>query len=1106
MSEFYFQNILKHIRRELRNHYLLRRSMQLFALNAIYLTILIAAESLWYLQPEMKQWLLWPFLLNLWLIHIIWRAMRLANINDPILDNRRLLLAVGKANPAIQDLLLDVYDVSQQPGELSAYAVREFSHKYSEASFSIAPLLSSLKNLAQSAAIAGVALILSLFMIKDGALRLVHFNQSFPPPIHVTFDISPGNLSVLEYDSLTISVKSSDPELLPRLWLQRDTIPEKISPTARKGERFLFQLSNIRQPFDYWVVVSRPHLFTPWCFLSSDTFHISLHRRPQLQKMIFSIQAPDYSGLPTAHFDGSTNLLKGLKGSRLQIEAQLSDPQGGGTILFDEKMHTFKNNEGKLSFSAILNESQELSINFMSRDSVFLHRPLLYALEVTPDLAPTLEVIFPKSKDLVLGSELQISSEIILRDDFGFSGAAIEYSLLKNEYSRPDTTLYRRKLTVERAKALQQIIDLWQIEHFLSPGDAIQFRFVAWDNDAVAGFKKAQSAYFTARIPTITEMFSQANQKEEAIADVFDQNLEETKEAIEALEEIRQEFLKEGELKWESETEMKSILEKQAKMKEALQETQKDLEAHKEFLEENQLFSDETMEKYEKLQSLMDELVQSELFRKMMELQEKLKKGSPEEQLESLEQFQEAQKQFEEALERTLAVFEELMKEERLQEMEAELERFAKQQEKIAEKSETESARQLSKEQQKLNDELENFEQKTEAAAESSKDEAFEKLLNELLQEMDKQGLNQMMEQAEQSFSQNNKESGKQQAQMSKEQLKSLLEKFRQQKEQYMEGKKEAVLDAFHHIFLKTMQGSQWQEELNRLAGGVNAQSPQVAAISSQQFRLLNHALNIQKALYELSLKTFFVNKAIAAEINRSVSLMQGIIASIEDARITMTRRPMEETLASLNRLGLILLKTMEEAEQSGGGGSGMEQMMKQLEQLAAQQQGLNAGTSQQMSLFGKGQGMMEQMGRLAAQQQAIRKSLKELGQEMAASGENPLGNLEQIAKEMEDVINDMRKNNVNRQTIQRQQRILSRMLDATRSVRKREFKEERESKSGEMILRPGPMTLPDDLGNSESLIEELRQELQKSNLTHEEKREMERYLQQVRDRLNGRD
>ncbi|HDR05544.1 MAG TPA: hypothetical protein ENN84_09940, partial [Candidatus Marinimicrobia bacterium] len=1050
MPENYFINILGNIRRELRNHYLLRRGLQIIALNAIYITILIVAESICFLSPELKRRLLTPFFLNLWLIHIIWQAFRLGKVSDQLIDNRQILLAVGQQNPEVKDMLLNVYDVSQQPGELSAYAAQQFAEKYPFEAFSIKPLLASLKRLGQSAGLAIITLLIYSFLSYDAMQRLLHFDESFSPPVNVSLQVSPGNLHILEYDSLTVSARVyGDEKLLPQLWIQQDTFLKKITPDTRSEETFRFNISNIRKSFSYWIYIPRPNIFTAWAFLSSDTFHVTLQRRPQLEKMAFTIKAPKYSLIPDIHYDGSTNVLKGLKGSKLLISAKLSDPDGQGTILIDGKTRPFREKNGELHFNGAMNASQELSINFMSRDSVFLHRPLLYTLELIPDLPPELELIFPKSKELVLDSDMQILSELILRDDFGFSGAAIEYILLKNEYSLPDTTLYQRQMPIEGNQALQHIVDLWQIDHFLSPGDAIQFRYAAWDNDAIAGFKKVSSDYFIARVPTLMELFSQGNKEEEQIANLFEQNLEETQMAIEALEEIRQEFLKEGELKWESETELQSVLEKQAKMAESLKEAQESLEAHKEFLEENQLFSDETMEKYEKLQVLMDELAQSELFRKIMELQQKLKEASLEEQLESLEQLQEAQKQFEVALERTLAVFEELMKEEWLQQMEAELERFAEQQEKIAEKSDRESSQQLTQEQKKLNEELENFEKNAEAQARSSKDEEYQKLLEEFLKEMEKLGLRQTMERAEHSFSKNNKESGKEQAEMSKEQLKALLEKFRQQKEQFMQGKKEELMDAFHHIFLKTMKGSQWQEELNLVAGTVNAQSPMVASISSEQFRLLNLAADIQKALHELSMRTFFVNKAITAEINRTLMLMKNTIATIEDARIAMVRRPMEETLVSLNRLGLILLKTMDDVNQSGSG-SGMEQFMKQMEQMAAQQQGLNAGTSQQLSLFGKGQGMMDQMGRLAAQQQAIRKSLKELGQEMAASGANPLGNLDQIAKEMEDVINDMRKNNVNRQTIQRQQRILSRMLDATRSVRKREFKEDRESKTGE--------------------------------------------------------
>ena len=67
--------------------------------------------------------------------------------------------------------------------------------------------------------------------------------------------------------------------------------------------------------------------------------------------------------------------------------------------------------------------------------------------------------------------------------------------------------------------------------------------------------------------------------------------------------------------------------------------------------------------------------------------------------------------------------------------------------------------------------------------------------------------------------------------------------------------------------------------------------------------------------------------------------------------------------------------------------------------------------------------------------------------------------------------LNDLNKKRFDRKTSQNQQRILSRMIDSQKSLTQRGYEEERKSKTAEQIQYTGPMGLPDDLGQRQSLI-----------------------------------
>ena len=110
----------------------------------------------------------------------------------------------------------------------------------------------------------------------------------------------------------------------------------------------------------------------------------------------------------------------------------------------------------------------------------------------------------------------------------------------------------------------------------------------------------------------------------------------------------------------------------------------------------------------------------------------------------------------------------------------------------------------------------------------------------------------------------------------------------------------------------------------------------------------------------------------------------------------------------------------------------------------------------------------MEQM---LFKQKGIRQSLQQMIDEMQQTGDQGLGDLSGITNEMDKVLNDLNQKRFDRKTSDNQQRILSRMIDSQKSLTQRGYEEERKAKTAEQIEFTGPMGLPDDLGQRQTLI-----------------------------------
>ena len=74
------------------------------------------------------------------------------------------------------------------------------------------------------------------------------------------------------------------------------------------------------------------------------------------------------------------------------------------------------------------------------------------------------------------------------------------------------------------------------------------------------------------------------------------------------------------------------------------------------------------------------------------------------------------------------------------------------------------------------------------------------------------------------------------------------------------------------------------------------------------------------------------------------------------------------------------------------------------------------------------------------------------------------MGDLKQIAEDMREVMTDMQTGSITPETRMRQERILSRLLNASRSMNERDYEKTRESRVGQDVTResPDPLQLGD--------------------------------------------
>ncbi len=215
------------------------------------------------------------------------------------------------------------------------------------------------------------------------------------------------------------------------------------------------------------------------------------------------------------------------------------------------------------------------------------------------------------------------------------------------------------------------------------------------------------------------------------------------------------------------------------------------------------------------------------------------------------------------------------------------------------------------------------------------------------------------------------------------------------------------------------------------------------------------------KNLSEAGQRSAMVNKDVASALARANMAMDQTMRALEDANAQQPpSKQAEQTLDALNKLALELLKNGEQIGQSEQG-TGLQQALEQLKDLAKQQGNLNGRSNSLLPMKLSQQVMSQQMSQLAREQRDIAQKLG--GMNKGGARDDLLGRLDELVKEADQIARELEGGRMDPQTAQRQERLFHKLLDAGRTMERDEVSEEREAEAARPLppeviraLKPG--------------------------------------------------
>ena len=189
--------------------------------------------------------------------------------------------------------------------------------------------------------------------------------------------------------------------------------------------------------------------------------------------------------------------------------------------------------------------------------------------------------------------------------------------------------------------------------------------------------------------------------------------------------------------------------------------------------------------------------------------------------------------------------------------------------------------------------------------------------------------------------------------------------------QQFQQETAAEMAEKFQKIMSDVLSLSKSQEDLRKETAGTPRNSQRVKDLAGHQQILKDQLTQIMNSMMELSRETFAVTPEMGKAMGKAFAEMNESISRLAERHTTSAKNKQDLAMEGLNEAALSIHKSIQQM-QSGGSASGYEQFLKQMEQMAGQQQGIN-NQGMQLALGQMAVGMQQSMlQQMLSQQQGV--------------------------------------------------------------------------------------------------------------------------------------
>lgn len=853
------------------------------------------------------------------------------------------------------------------------------------------------------------------------------YNNRVPKIIYKEdLTLSPGNISIGKNQSLLIRIESPDPRLNHRLFYR---VGESWRELGISQNSYLFP--RLEQSIEYYAENE---------ITKSPVYKVTVLDEPVVRKWLVSYDYPSYTGIPAFTDSMSYGNIEAYKGSTVRLRIESNIVLKSATMVFEDASRISLTHLGGKDYISQIRVNKSGSWYLELEDELGRKsHPEEKFIRVLPDDPPQIRIVFP-GEDTTLNQNLMLPLIISADDDFGLANSSLYYQV---------------NAEAVQSVNIQNVIPgkmfntdyLWDMNSLgLFPGDVVSYWAEIWDNAPQP--QKGISNRFRVRLPSISEIYAEIEREENRGKDELSQTLDESEKLQERFEQKRRELLQDPKLDWEDKKDLEDILAKQDELNEQVENIADSYQELIDKMQVNSTLSQDTLQKMMKIQELMQEIATGEMMEAMRKLEDAMQNVNQEALKKALEDFKFSMEDFAKQIEQTLALLESIKNEQAVQkalQISEEIEKMQKSINDRTQESSSDNAK-LAEDQAQASQRYENLEQELKKLQEMlKKDPQASRQLQELMNDMQQSKAKEDMQQSQQSLTQNQRSQAMQAQQSAMEKMRRFTLKLGEMKQSMSSGSQGETMQALETAIREILIFSKKHEQTKaRYQNDPYPLVPELIAAYEGMQISLNKLFSKPQVSMVIPPK-FYIDLTDTNKAYRDIfgTLGQSFTPSISNQLVAIQK--------GLNLMAHDLMIAMQNSSSGGGGGGGMQSLMQMLEQMGQEQMAMNMLTQQlmmQMQAQGGGmdKAMQEQMGKLASDQERLAENLKRALQRDPEAQKQ--GNaIKQIIEEAEAVARSLRQNQFSDELMKRQENILSRLLDAQRSINKRDTSERREAR-----------------------------------------------------------